>query len=356
MARIGFVLPGFPRVPGGGHKVAYQYANGLAESGHDVTVFHLRPRRPGRRRVHTELAARIYYASMRTARPAWFTLDPRISTVNGARQKLDLVARQDALIATGVLTADFVHASCQQTSARGLYLIQHYEDFSADRDFVDRTWRLPLEKVVISSWLRTVADQLQVDVHLIRNAIDPLEFPKGPELAGRPIDILGLASEQTWKRTDLQVAVARHVRKSSPGTRVHLFGVNPRPDDLPRWIKYTQNPSPDELSALYRSAKIYLCTSDFEGFGLPAAEAMASGTAVVSTRNGGVEDFAGGAAQFCSRGNLQELADAVLGLLNNPRDCQRLADRGYEAMTGRTITDSQAEFDRVLSNVLSRQR
>jgi glycogen synthase len=38
--RITFVLPSAARVPAGGYKVIYEYANHLSDRGHSVTVIH----------------------------------------------------------------------------------------------------------------------------------------------------------------------------------------------------------------------------------------------------------------------------------------------------------------------------
>jgi glycosyltransferase involved in cell wall biosynthesis len=54
--------------------------------------------------------------------------------------------------------------------------------------------------------------------------------------------------------------------------------------------------SDDELAALYRGARCLVYPSLYEGFGLPVLEAMACGTPVVTSRGGGTEEVAGGAA------------------------------------------------------------
>jgi glycosyltransferase involved in cell wall biosynthesis len=51
-----------------------------------------------------------------------------------------------------------------------------------------------------------------------------------------------------------------------------------------------------ELAALYRGARCFAYPSLYEGFGIPVLEALACGTAVVTSRGGACEEVAGGAA------------------------------------------------------------
>ncbi len=52
----------------------------------------------------------------------------------------------------------------------------------------------------------------------------------------------------------------------------------------------------DDLAALYAAATVFAYPSEREGFGLPVAEAMAQGTAVVTSAGTSTEEVAGGAA------------------------------------------------------------
>ena len=51
----------------------------------------------------------------------------------------------------------------------------------------------------------------------------------------------------------------------------------------------------EELARLYRGARCLVFPSLYEGFGIPAAEAMASGTPVVTSRGSAMADVVGGA-------------------------------------------------------------
>jgi glycosyltransferase involved in cell wall biosynthesis len=84
----------------------------------------------------------------------------------------------------------------------------------------------------------------------------------------------------------------------------------------------------DDLAALYRGAAAAVLPSQHEGFGLPVLEAMASGVPVVAARAGNLVDLAGGAAVLVPPGDSAALAGALAGLLDNPRERQRLAAAG----------------------------
>ena len=57
------------------------------------------------------------------------------------------------------------------------------------------------------------------------------------------------------------------------------------------YVEYIDRLSVDELVRLYNSVQILVSPSLYEGFGLPAAEAMACGTAVIATTAGAFPEF-----------------------------------------------------------------
>src|SRR5262249_56633405 len=67
----------------------------------------------------------------------------------------------------------------------------------------------------------------------------------------------------------------------------------------------------EELARLYRGARCLAYPSLYEGFGLPIAEAMASGTPVVTSRGGATEETAGGAAVLVDPSDAAAIAAGI---------------------------------------------
>ncbi len=79
-----------------------------------------------------------------------------------------------------------------------------------------------------------------------------------------------------------------------------------------------------DLAALYAAASAFAYPSEWEGFGLPVAEAMAQGTPVVTSRGTSTEEVAGGAAVLVDPTDVDDIARGLTEAL----DPQRRADLG----------------------------
>lgn len=101
---------------------------------------------------------------------------------------------------------------------------------------------------------------------------------------------------------------------------------------LMRNVEYIARVSTDELVALYNRAQVVVSPSLYEGFGLPAAEAMACGTPVVATTAGAFPEFIedGRTGILVPPGDPAALAAAIRALLTDPERCERMGAAASE--------------------------
>jgi len=88
-----------------------------------------------------------------------------------------------------------------------------------------------------------------------------------------------------------------------------------------------------ELVRCYSTATMLVVPSVYEGFGLPAAEAMCCKTPVVSTTAGALPEIVGDAGILVPPADTGALVEAISGLLDNPDERAHLAEMGYRRVT-----------------------
>ncbi len=93
----------------------------------------------------------------------------------------------------------------------------------------------------------------------------------------------------------------------------------------------------DRMVDLYGTADLAVVPSVYEGFGLPAGEALACGVPVVATTGGGLPEVVGDAGVLVEPADSDALADAIRELLADDERRRRLGERGRERIV--------AEFD-----------
>ena len=88
--------------------------------------------------------------------------------------------------------------------------------------------------------------------------------------------------------------------------------------------------STDRLVDLYASADVAVVPSVYEGFGLPAGEAMACGVPVIATDGGALPEVIGNAGVQVPAADASALATAIADLLSDPERRRRLGQQGRE--------------------------
>ncbi|HKJ24640.1 MAG TPA: glycosyltransferase family 4 protein, partial [Myxococcota bacterium] len=203
-----------------------------------------------------------------------------------------------------------------------------------------------MARVITSSEVsaRTIARDFGVESRRIRNLYNGLDtdlFRPDPSAVRDPNEILcvGRAGDPT-KGVD---ALVDALALLPPPAKVTLVDQD-HPDHRARRraaangcadrLHVTGRVSEAELVRLYRRAAVVAVPSNFEGFGLPAAEAMACGTPVVASTAGALPEVvrAGGGGVLVPPRDPEALAKGIRSLLEQPEARRELAERAREGV------------------------
>ena len=117
------------------------------------------------------------------------------------------------------------------------------------------------------------------------------------------------------------------VSKPNPGGQterlVHRLGLVDK-------VQFVKGISTEQMVQYYAEAAIAIVPSVYEGFGLPAGEAMACGVPVVSTDGGALPEVVGDAGVIVPVKNVDALVEAIDALLQDPKARAELGARGKQ--------------------------
>ena len=315
--RITFLAP-HVRIAGGVRAIL-TYADRLAARGHEVSVL-----------LPAGSRWRAWRRNRRAVAPDWMP---------GLRARLRWLPRfdparlpeGDAIVATAWQTADAVAQAPARCGAK-VYLVQHYESlYHGEPARVDATYRLPLKKICISTWLGGIMrEKFGAAAEVLVTPVDPVLFhPVPPEPGDGRLRVLMLHHDYAWKGVADGVEAIARVRARHPELALVGFGVKPPRGDSP-YDEFHADLPQERLAWLYGRCPIYLCPSWDEGLGMPPMEAMACGAALVTYDNGGCRDYArdGETALVAPRRNVEALGQALGRMVEDAALRARLARAG----------------------------
>lgn len=95
-------------------------------------------------------------------------------------------------------------------------------------------------------------------------------------------------------------------------------------------VRFVNGISTEQMVRYYAEAAIAVVPSVYEGFGLPAGEAMACGVPVVSTDGGALPEVVGDAGVIVPAKNVDALVEAIAALLQDPQRRDELGARAKQ--------------------------
>ncbi|WEV28108.1 glycosyltransferase family 4 protein [Streptomyces sp. 71268] len=218
--------------------------------------------------------------------------------------------------------------------------------------------RLPTVLTVSGSSRQEIVADLGVSprrVHVVPIGADTTLFspdPAVPRIPGRVVTTS--SADVPLKGLVYLIEALAKLRTEQPAA--HLVVVGKRADDGPvaaaieRYgladaVQFVKGITDTELVDLVRGAQVACVPSLYEGFSLPAAEAMATGTPLVATTGGAIPEVAGPDGETCLAvppGDAGALAQAIGRLLDDPALRARLGAAGRERVLSRFTWEQAA--------------
>jgi MMP alpha-(1->4)-mannosyltransferase len=397
---------------GGQGVYVRRLSHGLVELGHDVEVFSGQPypqaldprvrftkvpsldlyRDPDPFRVPwpTEIRDGIDLLELTTMWTAGFP-EPRTFTLRAARLlarrtgDFDVVHDNQSLgtgllkiAATGLPVVATVHHPITRDRVLDLAaarwwrkpLVHRWYGFAKMQQRVSR--QIPELLTVSSSSATDIATDFGVSpeqLHVVPLGVDTKLFKPRPQPRRRG-RIIAIASADTPLKgiSTLLHAISRLrvqrdlelqlVAKVEPNGPTHKLIAELGISDI---VHITSGLSDDELAALFASAEVAGIPSLYEGFSLPAVEAMASGTPIVASRTGALPEVVGtdgSCAELVTPADVDELTNALGDLLDSPEKRRRLGEAGrrralevfsWESVAAQTVRVYQQAIARTTS-------
>jgi hypothetical protein len=306
---IAYLNPGTEQ--SGGVRVMLAQADALIARGHRVRI------------VTTGLPL-----TWRSSRAEWIYVDDfREYDASG----------DDFVIATFWTTVPPAYA---MAGNRAVHLCQGYEGafsaYASIRDEIDAAYSLPIPKLVVAKSLIEICKRFSDDVTYIGQVVEDEFFrTRVPRESEPPRVLLCGQSQADLRGIQEGYGAVTHARWFHQ--KLDLIRVSPwapsREEPLDSVQEFHVALTTDEMTRLMHSCDILIAPNHREeGFGLPAAEALASGLACVLTAIPSYLSFdeKHDYALFAPEDNAVELGEKLIELLSDRDLRDRLRNRGRE--------------------------
>jgi len=358
--RITFVLGSI--LISGGLRVIATHAKFLTDKGHKVKlVCAYGECRSFKQRAKSRLFLEGRPANQPLSSPYLDSLGLDYSVVDHSNPvKNGDVPDADLVIATWWETAEWVDAFAPEKGVK-CYLVQDHEVFVAGKyERVERTYRLPLHKLVVSRWLQDVMAILYHDENctLVGNAVDSEHF-NSPLRSKNSVFTVGfLYTPIARKNITLAIQAIKQARELIPELQVVAFGIyEPGVElPLPGWVQYHKNPAQNDVPKIYASCDAWLFTTISEGFGLPVLEAMACRTPVLATRAGASVEFVNAETGRLLPSSVDAFVDAILEFADmKDSEWRQLSNNAFRKARETSWEKSSGKFEETLIALVATQ-
>jgi glycosyltransferase involved in cell wall biosynthesis len=353
--KISFIVP--EMVISGGMRLIFEYASRLSDRGHIVCLYSpvipFNPHKYQFRLRYFKYQASYFlkYLSGRIKLPDITNkINFDVKYVPSVRSIF--IPDADAVIATAWTTSYYVNKLSEE-KGRKFYLIQDHEIWNSNVKYSEKSYLLPLKRIVISGYLKNLLKQkYNADSTLILNGMNFEKYYNNDKKFYTPRRILFMDHSLDNKNVEGAIETAVKLKKKYTDIIIRAFGVN-KYHQMPEFIEFHSKLSDEEVRKLYCTSDIFIFPSKFEGFGGPPAEAMGCKCAVVGNAVAALPEYAKHmeTAILCNPENHNELFEGVCYLIENEDELKRISLSGYEyARKKLDFNRATSELENLLMN------
>lgn len=360
--RITFIV--HQRNMSGGVRVIAIYAERLKARGHKVTIV-TRPRDTPSlsRRAKALVKGQGWLKDPNTFATHLDQVKVDQHIIDSVRPIVDEdVPDADVVVATWWETAPWVAALSPSKGAKAYFVQDFGANVAQPMEKLAATWRLPMHKIIISSYIRGLVRQhVPVDEVMsdVPNSVDTTLFhaqPRGKQ--ARPT-VGTMYSRAHFKGADLVFKALEIARRKIP--QIHIMGFaqdfpgNELP--FPPDSDFRPRVPDDEVRKIYASCDAWIFAPRKEGFGLPILEAMACRTPVIATPAGAAPEIvAKGGGMLVNHEDSAGIADAMVQICSmTDNQWRALSDKALATVNGYTWDDATDLFEAALRTAIDRR-
>lgn len=335
--RINFIVPGI--FNSGGMRIIFEYAERLSSKDFDVMLYYP-----------------FLYYNLKTGKKE-YTLNPKrlywaYRNYKNSQQYKKKIKDNYSFGIKGVFgindnfirDADYTFATSWPTSydvnnlgdSKGVkyYFVQDYESWDSNIELVDNSYLLNLKKITISKYLSDLLfKKLNVKSETVLNGIDYNIFRQKDSRQENKehLTITYIDYKLNKKNTEAAIKASISLKQIYPQIKILSFGLK-QFHKHPEFVKFYPDPPQEKIADIYNMTDIFLFTSSEEGFGLPPAEAMACGAAVVTTPVGAIPEYCVDrhSAYFIDANNQDSIINAVSELILDKDKLKSISNNGYK--------------------------
>ena len=312
MTKISFVLPGIPK-PIGGFKFAYKLCKDLMEFS-QVSVYHIP--------ISNNIFSKIYFRVQSMFNPFRNYPSNTFLIKEGKSLNLEFILKNSDVVF--VLSWQLLYSNKDLIGKyypKVRHIVMDFPDFMGPKELILNAWDLPIKFFTISQFLQDYFCNTLEKSSTLLGCIVPNFFNLTTNSKVLNSILLNYSSG-FYKNPAITLEVANIL--SNLGYNVNIFSREDKPKNCNSGISWFKNCSDYKIALLYSENEVFISLSKFEGFGLPALEALYYESLLITTDNYGNRDYLSPNIMTIlnEEFNVNDVVGEVVKLINLPEDCK----------------------------------